>query len=181
VFTRRISVVPGRVGFLDELSSGDCRVSRFWIASSYEVICEGCFRECKSLASVTFDADITKSCFDRNAFCGSGLTWIQIPSSVEMICEHCLSRCKSLASVTFDSDTKVSRLEGYAFHGSGLTSIPIPSSVEVICEHCFFKCKSLASVTHDPGSKLRLALSVLLTGAPLICRFSGNSRCWSCA
>jgi hypothetical protein len=76
-----------RVRLCNEFSSDDCRTSLFWIASSYEVICERCFCECKSLASVIFDSDTKVLRFDRYAFSSSGLTSIQIPSSVEMICE----------------------------------------------------------------------------------------------
>jgi hypothetical protein len=163
-FSRRITVVQGRVGLCNEFSRIELGPgsqgfsSRLWIASSYEVICELCFSECKLLASVTFDAHTKISRFEGYAFSYSGLTSIHIPSSIEVICEGCFSQCKSLVSVTFDSDTKVSRFDGRAFFGSGLMSIYIPSSVEVICERCFSQCKSLTSATHDPDSKLRPAL-----------------------
>jgi hypothetical protein len=81
----------------DEFSSGDGKASRFWIASSYEVIRDRCFSQCKSLASVTFDYETKISRFDVHAFYGSGLTSIHIPLLVEMICEGCFAECKSLA------------------------------------------------------------------------------------
>jgi hypothetical protein len=40
VFSRRITVIQGKVRLCDEFASGDLRASRFWIASSYEVIRE---------------------------------------------------------------------------------------------------------------------------------------------
>jgi hypothetical protein len=109
VFSRRIMVIQGRVRFCDEFSSDDRvkRKTRFWIASSYEVICTCCFSGCKSLASVTFDADAKVSRFDGSAFRQSGLTSIRIPSSVEVICETCFSGCSSLASVTHDPGSKL--------------------------------------------------------------------------
>jgi hypothetical protein len=79
VFSRQITVDQGRVRFCDEFSSVDCKAHRFWIAWSYEVIREDCFRGCKSLASVAFDADRKVSQFDRNTFSLSGLTSIHIP------------------------------------------------------------------------------------------------------
>jgi hypothetical protein len=82
-------------------------VSRFWIASSYEVISEGCFSECESLVSVAFDPDRKVSRFEGDAFPESGLTSIHIPSSAEVICEGCFSECKSLASVTGDASSKL--------------------------------------------------------------------------
>jgi hypothetical protein len=122
------------VRLCDDFSSGDRRASRFWIASSYEVIRECGFYKCNLLAFVTFDFGAKVSRFDLYGFFGSRLRSIHIPSSVEVICGYCFSECKSLASVTFDSDTKVLRFDCNAFAWSGLTSIHIPSSVEVICK-----------------------------------------------
>jgi hypothetical protein len=153
------------VRLCDEFSSGDCRASRFWIASSYEVICGGCFSKCKLLALMTFDADTKVSRFDCRAFYQSGLTSIHISSSVEVICGCCFSGWKSLASITFEFGTKASQFDRCAFAWSGLTSIHIPSSVEMICEYRFYECGSLASVPRDPGSKLCPTLSGLLAGA----------------
>jgi hypothetical protein len=79
----------------------------FHIPSSVEVICEHCFSECKSLASVLFDSDIKVLRFDRYAFSCNGLTSIHILSSFEAIYEHCFSECKSLASVTRDPGSKL--------------------------------------------------------------------------
>jgi hypothetical protein len=89
VFSRRITVMQGRLRHCDEFSSGDCRASRPWIASSYEVIRERCFYECKSLASVTFDSDRKVSRFGDNTFASTGLTLIHIPSSIEVIYAGC--------------------------------------------------------------------------------------------
>jgi predicted DsbA family dithiol-disulfide isomerase len=125
--------------------SGLAGLTSIHIPSSVEVICEYCFSNCKSFASVIFDSDTKVSRFEGDVFSGSGLTSIHIPSSVEVICEFCFSDCKSLASVTFDSDTKVLRFDWHAFAWSGLTSIHIHSSVEVICEFCFSDCKSFTS------------------------------------
>jgi hypothetical protein len=107
VFSRGITVIQGRVRLCGKFSSDDRRASRFWIAPCYEMICELCFSQCKSLASVAFDADTTVSRFDGHAFQWSGLTSIHIPSSVEVIHEYCFSRCKSLASVTHDPGSKL--------------------------------------------------------------------------
>jgi hypothetical protein len=77
------------------------------IPSSVEVICEYCFFECRSLASVRSDSDAKVSRFENRAFYGSGLTSIHIPSSVEVICEDCFFGCESLRSVTRDPGSKL--------------------------------------------------------------------------
>jgi hypothetical protein len=93
----------------DKFSSGDHdgQESRFWIASSYEVIRDHFFFQCKSLALVTFDSDTKVSRFDGSAFSKSDLTSIHIPSSVELICEYCFSGCESLISITCDPGSKL--------------------------------------------------------------------------
>jgi predicted DsbA family dithiol-disulfide isomerase len=77
------------------------------IPSSVEMICEECFRDCRSLTSVTFEVNSKLSRLERYAFCESGLMSIHIPSSVEVICEGCFSECTSLKSVTFEVDSKL--------------------------------------------------------------------------
>jgi hypothetical protein len=61
------------------------------------------FYECKSLASMTFDADSKVSRFDRRGFSKRGLTLIHIYSSIKVICERCFFTCQPLASMTFDA------------------------------------------------------------------------------
>jgi hypothetical protein len=107
VFSRRITVIQGRVRLCDEFSSGDRMASCFWIVSSYEVICKRCFERCESLVCVISDADTKVSRFEGYAFCESGLTSIHIPSSVEVICEGCCYRCQLFASVTRDPSSKL--------------------------------------------------------------------------
>jgi predicted DsbA family dithiol-disulfide isomerase len=85
----------------------DSGLASIHISSSVEVICEACFRGCKSLASVTFDSNTKISRFDGYAFSLSGLMSIYIPSSAEMICEHCFFGCKSLASAKHDPGLKL--------------------------------------------------------------------------
>jgi hypothetical protein len=79
-FGRRITVVHGMFPLCREFSSGDLGdfKSRFWIASFYEMICDGCFCECESLASMTFDADSKVLQFRGGVFCGSDFTSIRI-------------------------------------------------------------------------------------------------------
>jgi hypothetical protein len=166
VFSRQVTVVQGILWLCHDFSSSDQgdQEPHFWIASSYEAICKDCFSECKSLVSVTFDADSTVSRFDAFAFSLSGLTSIYIPSFIEVICEYCFYQCESLASVAFDVDSKVSRFDCKAFSESGLTSIHIHLSVEMICESYFSKCKSLASVLFDPTSKCHGSMAIPFVG-----------------
>jgi hypothetical protein len=162
---RRIEVIGGAVHHPSDLEPGVIRSGRHWIVSGIEVICQKCFSDCKSLASVTFESGSRLSRLEKSAFSQSGLHSIHFPASIEVICESCFSNCKSLESVTFESGSRLSRLEKKAFSSSGLRSIHFPASIEVICESCFDDCIALTSVSFDPSSGLYAPLSVLLSGS----------------
>jgi hypothetical protein len=66
------------------------------------MICEFCFSDCKSLASITFETGSRLSRLEKSAFSGSGLRSIHFPASIEVICEFCFSDCTALTSVSFD-------------------------------------------------------------------------------
>jgi hypothetical protein len=167
---RRMKVVSGMVWCLSDVLRLPDLAWRYWFPSSVEVICESCFSSCKSLASVTFEANSRLSRVEKAAFCKTGLQSIHLPRSLEVICEFCFFYCKSLAFVTFDANSRLSRLEKQAFCKSGLQSIHLPGSLEVICESCFFYCCYLTSVAFDPRSRIRARVSDLQAGIPFDCR-----------
>jgi hypothetical protein len=142
------------------------------------VICESCFYSCRSLPSVTFDANSRLSRLEKKAFYGSGLQSIHLPGSLEVICESCFSSCRSLASVTFDTNSRLSHLESRAFSESGLQSIHFPESLEVICKSCFSRCRSLTSVAFDPRSRIRARVSDLQAGIQFDCRSLDEPSCY---
>jgi hypothetical protein len=140
------------------------------------VICEFCFCSCKSLASVTFDANSRLSRLEKLAFHRTRLQSIYLPGSLKVICESCFHSCKSLTSVTFDANSRLSRLEKQPFYGSGLQSIHLPGSLEVICESCFSSCYCLTSITFDRRSPIRAQVSDLKAGIPFDCRPLASTR-----
>ena len=87
-----------------------------------EVICDGAFRWCESLQSIT------------------------IPNSVTKIGDEAFSGCKSLQSVTIPNS--VTKIGNGAFSGcESLQSITIPNSVTSIADRAFYWCVSLQSIT----------------------------------
>jgi hypothetical protein len=99
------------------------------LPESLEVICEICFADCISLASVTFDANSRLSRLESLAFYKSGLESIHLPGSLEVICESCFFYCKSLTSVTFDSISRLQRIGNSAFAFTALTALVIPGCI----------------------------------------------------
>jgi hypothetical protein len=77
------------------------------VNSSVEVIYESCFSYCKSLTSVTFDANSRLSRLEKQGFCWNGLQSIHLPGSLEVICKSCFSHCHSLTSVAFDPRSRI--------------------------------------------------------------------------
>jgi hypothetical protein len=123
VYHRKIKIVGGVIRYLSDVLRPACLIWRCWFPSSVEMICESCFSSCKSLISVTFDANSRLSRLEKLAFCRSGLQSIRLPGSLEVICESCFSSYESFASVTFDPNSRLSRLEKLTFHGTRLQSI----------------------------------------------------------
>jgi hypothetical protein len=103
------------------------------IESRIENLCESCFSNCRSLASITFESNSKLQRIEEYAFAESGLKTIHIPGSVEVLCKNSFSKCNSLASITIESNSKLHRIEEFAFAESGLTTIHVPASVEVLC------------------------------------------------
>jgi hypothetical protein len=79
-----IKVVSGVVECLSEVPRSVCLLWKLWFPSSVEAICEFCFRNCNSLASVTFDANSRLSRLENRAFYESGLQSIHLPGSLEV-------------------------------------------------------------------------------------------------
>jgi predicted DsbA family dithiol-disulfide isomerase len=100
------------------------------IPASVEVLCNHCFWNCNSLASVTFELDSKLQRIEESAFEESGLTAIHIPAFVEVLCKQCFSKCNSLASVTFESDSKLHEVAADTFARSPrLRPIEYPPSL----------------------------------------------------
>jgi hypothetical protein len=151
--------VEGRVAivaFLDLPGQDLLSLKSICIPSSIETISKNCFRNCKTLSILTFEAGCKVSNLGESAFenCSS-LQSICIPSSIETISNLCFYNCTNLSILTFDTGCKVSNLGGYAFQDcSSLQSICIPSSIATISSRCFCNCTNLSIVTFEAGARV---------------------------
>jgi hypothetical protein len=98
---------------------GSCR--SIVVPSSAVVLGEGCFSECKSLESATFESGPRLERIEASAFAKSGLKSILIPSSVVVLGGESFNECKSLESVTFESGCRLKRINQSMFRGSGVS------------------------------------------------------------
>ena len=140
------------------------------IPASVETIEAAAFKDCSSLATVTFENGSqlktigggNSHSYYYGAFSDcTALTSIEIPASVETIKASAFKGCSSLATVTFENGSQLKTIEGgYPSSGTfadctALTSIEIPASVETIEAAAFKGCSSLATVTFEKGSQLK--------------------------
>ena len=139
------------------------------IPASVETIEAAAFKDCSSLATVTFENGSQlktigggysePNYYGAFSYCSS-LTSIEIPASVETIKASAFKGCSSLATVTFENGSQLKTIEGGYPSGTfadctALTSIEIPASVETIEAAAFKGCSSLATVTFEKGSQLK--------------------------
>ena len=157
-------------------ASSSLREKEYVVREGTEVICDGAFRGCDSLQSVTIPNSVTKI-GDRAFSACFSLQSVTIPNSVTKIgdgafsaCNICFFICKStyfqnddVCLFNKDKTAIVSRIKDcvnyiipnsvtsigdHAFGGcESLQSITIPNSVTKIGDYAFGWCKSLQSVT----------------------------------
>ena len=124
-----------------------CGEEEYVVREETEVTCDGAFRYCKSLQSVTIPNSVTS--IGYSAFSGCRfLQSVTIPNSVTSIGDYAFSSCVSLQSITIPNS--VTKIGDGAFCGcESLQSVTIPNSVTNIgnnafsgCNICFFICNS---------------------------------------
>ena len=86
------------------------------------------------------------------AFCGCGITSINIPSTATRINYGAFYDCKNLKTVSFAENGVLERIGTYSFLNIGATDIVIPNSVKYI-ENYAFQNSSLVNVTIGSGVK----------------------------
>ena len=155
----------------------DCsKLAAIEIPASVVTIEAAAFKNCTSLATVTFESGSKLTTigggssyvyysYYYGAFSDcSKLDAIEIPANVETIEASAFKNCTSLATVTFESGSKLTTIGGgYSqsyYYGvfsdcSKLSTIKIPANVETIEASAFKGCTSLATVTFENGSKLK--------------------------
>ena len=115
------------------------------IPSYCKTICDGAFRECQNLVSVTITESVTHIGDFAFSHCTS-LASITLGESVTDVGSFAFRGCTSLASISLGES--VTHIANYAFEGcTSLASITLGESVTLIGHGAFDGCTSLASIT----------------------------------
>ncbi len=94
-------------------------ITELTIPTSVTVIGAHAFRDCSSLASVTFTATSKVDSIATYAFAScSALTTLTIPSSVRIIETYAFQNCSKLTSIDFNNATKLKTIGNNAFQGT---------------------------------------------------------------
>ena len=126
-------------------ASSSLRDKEYIVREGTEVICDGAFRWCESLQSVTIPNSV-KSIGDKAFKSCESLQSVTIPNSVTSIGDEAFCLCESLQSITIPNS--VTSIGDEAFSGcESLQSVTIPNSVKSIGDKAFRNCESLQSVT----------------------------------
>ena len=151
----------------------DCiKLTAIEIPASVETIGAAAFKNCTSLATVTFESGSKlttigggSSSYYYGAFSDcSKLAAIEIPASVVTIEAAAFKNCTSLATVTFESGSKLTTIGGGSsssyYYGafsdcSKLAVIEIPASVETIQDCAFSQCTALEKIEFGENSMLK--------------------------
>jgi hypothetical protein len=142
----------GNNAFYSGSPSHTTRLKSVTIHDSVTSIGYMAFRECTSLASVTFAPDSKVTSIGGYAFWGcSGLVSITIPDSVTSIGNYAFQNCTGLTNVILPTNNAdFTTIAAGAFDNcTSLASITIPDSVTSIGQYAFRSCSSLISVTFE--------------------------------
>jgi hypothetical protein len=81
---------------IESYSFSDSSLKSMMIPRNIETLCSGCFSNCPSLSSISFESNSQLTRIESGAFSHSSLTSISIPQNVESVGSSCFSPCISL-------------------------------------------------------------------------------------
>ena len=130
----------------------------FNAGSTVSYIYEQTFKDCTSLASITFAQDSKIIQFGKQAFANTKITSITAPATLKTISGRCFEDCSELVEVDLSGSVYTPSYYGlaeYIFNNCiNLTTVKFPTTVEAqIGEYTFRNCPKLLSIDCPKGIK----------------------------
>ena len=171
-------ILPNTLATIGEEMFYQSKLKTVVIPANVTTIGGSAFKNCSSLATVTFEQGSQLKTIAGGYFSGgssyygafsncTALTSIEIPASVETIEATAFKGCSKLATVTFEEGSQLKTIAGGYYSDSKfnyyygvfsdcpITFIEIPASVTTIEASAFYDCSSLTTVTFEKGSQLK--------------------------
>ena len=171
-------ILPNTLATIGEEMFYQSKLKTVVIPANVTTIGGSAFKNCSSLATVTFEQGSQLKTIAGGYFSGgssyygafsncTALTSIEIPASVETIEATAFKGCSKLATVTFEEGSQLKTIAGGYYSDSKfnyyygvfsdcpITFIEIPASVETIEAAAFKGCSKLATVTFEKESQLK--------------------------
>jgi hypothetical protein len=109
------------------------------------------FRECASIAAITFGVGSRVSRLEGHAFHQTALTSIHFPASIEVIYEKCFAGCRSLTFIDFAAGSRLQRIEDGAFASIVIVELTLPGGL-ISLSGSAFDVEQLDFVSFSPPS-----------------------------
>ena len=103
-------------------------------------LCDGCFKECRSLCRVNFGPLSSVERIGVSCLEGTGIEEVNIPDGVCELCDGCFKECESLRRVNFGSSSSLERIGVDCFSVSGSIYVSGPDRVRELCDGAHERC-----------------------------------------
>lgn len=141
-------ILPEGIEEIESWAFGNCsNLKNVSLPSTIKTLHSSSFANCISLTEIKLPnkLELVKGGYESGAFCGSGLTSIDLSNTEAKFESYAFYNCKNLKTVVLNKNTK--EIPDYMFaYCSSLSNISIPNSVEVINGSAFHSCTSLKSI-----------------------------------
>jgi len=153
------SLIDGKriIGIASDAFKGCVGVKSINISEGIEILENRSFKECKSLASISFPSTL-KRIGDKNAgeydgaFYKAGLRKVFIPEGVEYLGPYTFSHCENLRQVHISDG--ISSIEKRTFYCCGMLSdVKLPDTLITIKQEAFQICLGLREIKIPLGTK----------------------------